>query len=81
MPATKPGANSRHVSRERSGGFGVAAVARAGRWVKGASHCGPNVSTVSCDHGGQHPRECARARGKEKPLKRFHLLSARHTPN
>jgi hypothetical protein len=30
-PNQPPGANSRHVSRERSGSFGVAAVAQAGR--------------------------------------------------
>jgi hypothetical protein len=30
-PNKPPGANSRHVSRGRSGGFGVAAVAQAER--------------------------------------------------
>jgi hypothetical protein len=32
-PNKPPGANSRHVSRGRSGNFGVAAVAQAERWA------------------------------------------------
>ena len=48
---------------------------------RGLLHCGPTVLTISCDHCGWHPRECAGARGKEKPLKRFQRLTARHTPN
>ena len=37
-PNEPPGANSRHVSRGRSGGFGLAAVAQAERSAEHLSH-------------------------------------------
>jgi hypothetical protein len=71
----------RSLMRPGSSRFLTMRLAPNSSWVDGASHCGSTVSAVSCDHGCQHPRDCARARGKEKPLTWFQRLSARHTPN